>query len=373
LNATAFRLPDRLPRPSRLRRRLRPKSEITEIAEAPVSDELPGLPGAATGIAFWDHPRLSFNSTLIVATSAGVVSYNMEDGNEVSRIDGFNADGVAAGYLGEGAQAAGFIAFLDADENQFRFYGIDNESRAFIPLEGAPSQRGAVRGYCMGRGPGVEASSLYVIQKGKVDVFNLAATEGGITVENETKLETPDNLISCELDIDGRLLVASDKGEIYRIDGEDAFRTPLARSGAAAAAVLSVIGARIVSENPDDAPASTGQILLADLSNGVIHVFESLSGNSLGAVKISATDELSAVDGGEAFSASAANFGGLYRNGVVAFGVANGADGPVISLMPVSSLRNALSLPVGEPVSSRRETTEVNDSDLIIEPSFTPQ
>lgn len=42
--------------------------QITEVDPAPVSDELPGLPAAATGIAFWRHPTLSFNSTMIVVS-----------------------------------------------------------------------------------------------------------------------------------------------------------------------------------------------------------------------------------------------------------------------------------------------------------------
>ncbi|WP_375205705.1 hypothetical protein [Hyphococcus sp.] len=347
--------------------------DITQAAEAPASDVLPGLPGAATGIAFWDHPTLSFNSTMIVATEDGIVAYNMEDGNEVARLDGFNTDGVASGYFGLGARAAGFIVFLDADENAFRFRGIDNESRAFLPLDGGPQLRGAVRDFCTGRSLGADASSLFVIQRGKIQVFNLAASDAGVVLESEATIDTPDNIITCAVDIDGRLLAASDNGDIYRVAGDDAFTAPMAQAAIKQSGALAVISAQVPSEDEDEAPSLTGQILFADLSNGALHVFESVTGKALGAVKITATDELAGVDSAEAFGATGGNLGGLYRNGAVVFGVAGGESGPAAAIAPTSSVRNALSIEVGEPVSERGEARVVEDGDLVIEPSFTPQ
>ena len=336
--------------------------QITEVDPAPVSDELPGLPAAATGIAFWRHPTLSFNSTMIVATSAGVVSYSMEDGNEVSRIDGFDADGVETGYFGFGPQAAGFIAFLDAAENTFRFYGVDNNSRAFLPLDGGPAIRGAVRSFCMGRAMTAPAPSLFAIQKSKVQVFNLSPSEGGVAIENGPTLETPDNLVSCAVDIDGSLIVAADNGNIYRLSGENAFAAPIAQASVSLPEDLAVITAA----NADDPSVLTGEILLVDLSNGAIHVFDRVDGKAHGAVELSATDSLPGVESGEAFGVTGGNLGGLYRNGAIAFGVANGDDGPVIRIAPASSMKNALSIPVGDPVSPRGEAPKTADEGLII-------
>ncbi len=336
--------------------------EIAEVDQAPVSDELPGLPAAATGIAFWRHPTLAFNSTMIVATSAGVVSYSMEDGNEVSRIDGFDADGIEVGYFGFGPQAAGFVAFLDAAENTFRFYGVDNNSRAFLPLDGGPAIRGAVRSFCMGRAMNAPTPSLFVVQNSKVQVFNLSASEEGVTAENGPALETPDNLVSCAVDIDGSLLVAADNGNIYRLSGENAFAAPIARASVSRPETLAVLAAA----DAEDPSVMTGEILLVDLSNGAIHVFDRVDGKAHGVVKLSATDSLPGVEGGEAFGVTGGNLGGLYRNGAVAFGVANGEDGPVIRIAPASSLKNALSVPVGDPVSPRGETPETGEDSLII-------
>lgn len=331
------------------------------VFEAPVSDELPGLPAPATGIAFWDHPTLSFNSTMIVATSNGVIAYSMEDGNEVSRIDGFEASGVATGYLGYGAAAAGFVAFLDAEENAFKFYGIDNASRAFLPLAPGPAIRRPVRSFCLGRSASASAPSLYVIQRGGVQAFNLAAATDGVRVENETFIETPGNLVSCAVGGGGELFVGDDSGGIFKLAGDNAFKTPFARTNALNNS-LNYLSAR----RDETASDLENQLVVADLSSGVVHFLNEATGASIGSVKIVATDDLPGVDSAETFSLTGGNLGGLYRNGVAAFGVAAGSDGPVIRIAPVSSLKNALSLNVGEPVSPRGENPSDSGDTLII-------
>ncbi|GJL92048.1 hypothetical protein [Hyphococcus sp.] len=332
------------------------------VAEAPASDELPGLPAVATGIAFWDHPTLSFNSTMIVATPNAIVSYSMEDGNEIARIDGFNAAGVATSYLGFGSSAAGFIAFFDTDENEIKFYGIDNNSRAFLPLDSGPVIRGAVRGFCLGRGADAPAPSLFVVQKGVVQVFNLAASASGVSVESEAAINTPDNLVSCAVGVDGALYAASDNGKLYKVTGGDSFASPFASTLAGAGGVLGIV----ISASEDDPAVISSDLVVADTSTGVVQFFDGANGASLGAVRITATDDLPGVEKADVFGVTGGNLGGLYRNGVAAFGIADGADGPVIRLAPTSSLKNALQLPVGEPVSPRGEAPAEKSDTLII-------
>lgn len=339
-----------------------PTPEAIEIAQAPVSDELPGLPAPATGISFWDHPTLSFNSTMIVATEAGVVAYSMEDGVEVSRIDGFKAEGVATGYIGEGAQAAGFIAFLDTQAGAFHFYGVDNNTRAFLPIDGGPAVRGAVRGFCIGRGLGAATPSLFVVQNAKVQIFNLAGAQGGVAIESETTIDTPDNLKSCAVDLDGRVIVAADNGDLYRLSGQNAFAAPFAHADIETAGDIAVIAAA----NPEDPSDITGEILFPDLAKGVIFVFDRNDGVLKGLVKLTATDDLPGADKGDVFAATGGNLGGLYRNGVVAFGVGDETNGPVIRIAPGSSIKNALSIPVGDPVSPRGQAPAPEDDGLII-------
>ncbi len=341
-----------------------PETKAPEVltVSAPVSDELPGLPGAATGIAFWDHPTLSFNGVMIVATKAGVVSYSMEDGNVVSRIGGFAAEGLATGYLGAGRQAAGFIAFLDSAENTFRFYGVDNNTRAFLPLNAGPVIRGAVRGFCLGRAQDATAPSLFVVQKGGIQTFNLAASPEGVEVESQSQITAPDNLVSCAVDLDGALLAAGDNGDIYKLAGDEGFAAPFARSAATSPGAISVLAAA----DSDDPSVISGLILLSGLENGAVHVFNRDTGEALGAVVLEGTDDLPAVGEAQSFGATGGNLGALYRNGVVAFGV-EGAEGEAaIRLAPASTVKNALSLPLGEPVSPRGEAADTPASDLII-------
>ncbi len=345
------------------------ETEESSLVTAPISDELPGLPAPATGIAFWDHPRLAFNGLMIVATEAGVLSYSMEDGTEVSRIDGFNAEGVAASYLGLGAPAAGFVAFLDGDENTFRFYGVDNQSRAFLPLDAGPAIRGAVRGFCLGRGQGVAAPSLFVIQKDKIQVFNLAASDSGVAVESQTELSAPDNLVSCAVDLEGALLVAADDGDIYRLAGGDSFSAPFAQAAAQQPGGLSVVPSA-----SEDGPATvTGLIFLAGLANGEVHVFDSETGKALGVVRLEGTSSLPAVGKAEAFGATGANLGAVYRNGVIAFGVAEAQDGPAVRIAPASTVRNALSLPADQAVSPRGAAAAAASEGLIIPTDLDPR
>ena len=352
-------------------------SEREEVLEKPepiveitvnFSDELPNPGGAATGLAFWDHPTLSFNGTLIVATENGVASYNMEDGNTVSRIEDHNAQGLAVGYIGRGPQAAGFITFLDTDESAFRFYGIDNASRAFIPLDAGPQIRGAVRGYCMGRAQTDDAPTLFVIQKSKLQIFNLAATEAGISVANETTVDTPANLVSCTVDIDGTALLASEEGNIYRLTDKDAFQNPFAEGE-----ISSPGDIVILASSTGETGAISGQVLVLDQATGMLHAFDRTSRLALGVFKFNDASNQPAIGNANIFNATSTNLGAIYRNGVAAFGVANGVGEPMIRLIPGNSLMNGLSVSVGEPVSPRGKTPTASEDTLIIPTNYQPE
>ena len=341
--------------------------EIAAVS-APVSDELPGLPAPATGIAFWDHPRLSFNGLMIVATGAGVFAYSMEDGTEVSRIDGVNAQGLATGYLGRGGPAAGFIAFYDSEEKTFRFYGVDNETRAFLPLEGGPEASGAVKGFCLGRSEDALAPSLFAIEKGRIEVFNLAPSAIGVSVESKAEIKAPDNLVSCAVDLDGSLLAAADTGDIFAVESARSFDTPFARASIARPGGMSVIAA--TGEGEMLTPG--GHIFLAGLDKGEVYVFNRETGEALGAVALEGTDDMPGVGAADVFGATGANLGALYRNGVIAFGVSSAEGGPALRIAPASTVKNALSIPLGEPVSPRGTAPQTEDNGLIIPTTFDP-
>lgn len=354
-----------------------PPPEPVEPAAVTESDVLPGLTAPASGVAFWTHPNVAFNSLMIVANKDGLVSYNIEDGNEVSRMPDINAKGVEVSYIGFGSLAAGVVATFDESADAFRFYGIDNSSRAFLPLEGGPAIRGNVRGFCLGRASTSANPSLFVVQKSAIAVYNLSlddigAEAPGLAVSEAATIETPDDIAHCAVDMDGVLLLATNDGTIYRLAGEDSFDAPFARSAAAEPAGLIVLPATA----PEGAAQSvSGWIALLDAADGTVHLFDREDGNLAGAVAIVA-NEAAATDDEESaapapasvIGASGANLGGLYRNGAIALGA--GGEEPAIRLMPLNGVQNALDLPASEPFDPRGETpAREDDDDLLIIPT----
>lgn len=355
-----------------------PAPQPAPRVEVPVSDELPGLPAPASGIAFWDHPTLPFNSMLVVAGPQGALAYNIEDGVETARIDGVAADGAAVSYAGYGAQATGVLALFDGAENAFRFYGVDNFSRRFAPLGGGfetgLTVEGAVHGFCFGRAQGAAAPSLFVLQDGQILIVNFDTAENGLAVAGEGAIEAPQGLASCAVDIDGVLLVASESGDIYRIDGPDSFAAPFASAETAEAGDLSIAASAPVSGDGgrESEEQISGQIILLDKADGAAHVFNRADGAPLGVVTVAATDQLPGVTAAHAMGLTAANLGALYRNGVVAYAV-TGEDGPAVRLIPYNAVLNALALPEGTVLSPRGAAPTTGGNGLIIDaPPFTP-
>lgn len=328
-----------------------------ERVEALLSDELPGLSAPATGVAFWEHPTLSFNSLLFVANENGVVSYDMENGTEVSRVDGFDARGAEVSYFGFGAAAAGFLAFFDEADSLFRFYGVDNASRAFLPLDPGPEIRGVVRDFCMGRALDGRTPILFVVQKGRIQFFGLEGAAEGVAVTEQGEINTPDNMMTCATDRNGELILAADDGALYRLNSNDAFQTPIGTANTQSVRDLAIIRTNI----PEAEAVSLREIILVlDGEDGALHVLDASEGRALGVVDFNGTEEMPAAGPAAIMNVSSANLGALYRDGVIAMG-AEGDEGPVIRIAPASSLLNALSLPLGEPVSPRGATPEADD------------
>jgi len=336
------------------------------------SDELP-LGGPATGLDFWIHPNVAFNSLMIVASAEGLASYNIEDGEGVGRIDDIAAQGAVVSYFGFGPLAAGVIAAFDANSNGFRFYGVDNASRAFLPLAGGPLMASEMRGFCFGRALTAPAPSLFVIEPSGVRTFNLAlgddASAPGFAVEGQAFVETPENIRACAVETDGVLLLANDRGDIYRLEGEDAFAAPLRANGASDVAGLALLAA-----------AEGGAIALLDGSDGVVQLFNRKTGERLGAMRHTTRDAAfadasDADENGKAnapapppatvLGGSGANLGALYRNGVIALGLAKGGE-PLVRMIPVIGVQNALSLTPGTPVNPRGAPARQEDDALII-------
>jgi len=345
-----------------------------EAAPAPdpvgviASDALPGLNAAPTGIDFWIHPNVSFNSLIIVASDDGLASYNIENGDEVSRAPGVSMNGVAVSYIGFGPLAAGIVATFDETENAIQFFGVDNVTRLFVPLSGGPTVRGAVRGFCMGRAATSPDPTLFVIQRSEMTIYNVTPTMNGemagVAISGETGLQIPETATACAVDTTGVAYVLASNGEIFRVDSENAFDAPFAVAFADGADEIAFLGA----STDDDAPSVQGQIVVLDRDTGIVEFFDAEDGHALGAIRIDAADDIEAVTQSTAMGASGANLGGLYRDGAIALGVAS--EAPAVRLIPANGAANALSVPSLAPANPRGDTpAREGTSDLIINPT----
>ncbi len=340
---------------------------ITPVGVA-ASDET-SLAAPASGLAFWVHPNVAFNSLLIAASADGLAAFNIEDGAAVSSVPGVNVSGVAVSYLGFGPTASGVVATFQPDAGAFAFYRIDNSARNFAPLAGGPEIRGAVRGFCFGRGDGVETPSLYVVQRGKILVFNFEAQDNGFAPADAITLDAPDNLAACAIDSDGVLLTVNTNGAIFRLAGEDSFKTPFAAAPIGDVGGLAVIAATAPEDDTPEGeqPAAYGRIALLDNTTGAVHLFDYTDGRALGAVTIQATDEIEGVAAAAAMGATGANLGGLYRNGLIALSVDRAA---AVRFIPLNGVANALAFPVGAPVNPRGVVAPIEDDGLLINIEF---
>lgn len=338
--------------------------EAPEPAAVPAADQLAGLAAPATGIAFWTHPNVAFNSLIIIAGTEGVASYNIEDASEVSTLPGVNAQGAAVSYLGYGPRARGLFATFDADAGALKIHEIDNVTRAFKPVDGDIPVRGAVRGFCFGRAAGAEAPTLAVLQRGELTRYTFHLENATLTASAGVTETAPNDIVSCAVDgEDGAVFVARENGAIHRIpaDGDGAL---FASASTETPGDLAVLLEMQTAE--DETLFVNGQVALLDRASGVIHVFDRTSSAPLGAVRISESFEISAVDTADAMGAISANLGALYRNGALALGLTDEDSAGAVRLIPVNGVLNALDLDEGTPIHPRGAAPETQDNGLLI-------
>lgn len=338
--------------------------EAPEPVNVPAADQLTGLAAPATGIAFWTHPNVAFNSLMIIAGAEGVASYNIEDGGEVSTLPGVNAQGAAVSYLGYGPRARGLFATYDADASALKIHEIDNITRAFKPVDGDIPVRGALRGFCFGRAADAEAPTLVVLQRGELTRYIFRLENATLTASAGVTETAPNDIVSCAIDgEDGAVFVARENGAIHRIpaSGEGAL---FASAATGAPGDLTVLLETQTSE--DGASSVNGQVALLDRASGVIHAFDRRNGEAIGAVRISESFEIPAANAADAMGAISANLGALYRNGALALGLTDEDGAGAVRLIPVNGVLNALALSEGTPPSPRGAAPEVEENGLSI-------
>lgn len=333
--------------------------EIPQVPAVEVSavDQFGPAGGAIYDLEFWAHPTLPFNSLVIAAGEAGLVAYNIEDGEEAAR-ETINAtfDGVSLAYLGRGPSARGVVAARSLRENMtervFTFYEIDNVTRRFNTSSAISlSERNGERGFCLARAKEGDALLLYQMYDDgwRASVIK-RNDEGTLSSQSETAGEFRGGFNHCVVDgYDGAVFAINAAGEIYRIEDGAVEDAPLAATGVSDPAGIGLALNGLEEGTPDD--QCCGQISVLDGVNGVVSLFDREDGHALGAVRMVASFDVEGVTSASAFGVGYGNFGAVYRDGIVAL-AAEGENG-VIRLAPFNGVMAALAQPLGETADPR--------------------
>ncbi|NWG71687.1 MAG: hypothetical protein HXY23_08795, partial [Parvularculaceae bacterium] len=106
--------------------------------------------------------------------------------------------------------------------------------------------------------------------------------------------------------------------------------------------------------NSSDEPNCCGQVGVLDGDTAAISLYDLDDGAPLGVARIAASFDVEGVSAATAFGMGHGNFGGPFRNGVLALAVNDGA--PVLRLAPLNGALEALAVPFGEAANPRTLT-----------------
>lgn len=321
-------------------------SEVSAIDQfGPVASEI-------TDASFWVHPSISFNSLLIAATKSGLVAFNIEDGAEVAKSEGWEAGGLAVFYRGafsrdaEGSarRARGFVIASDKSAGAYRAFEVDNETRALQPLaiSGAPKPGD---GFCAGPQSARLAGRLAVLTGKSLALYDVEIARDGLAFADATSLSLPADAVACAINpFDGALYVLLKNGEVLRrVESQNVAVDNYFASGAEIPAALGVA----LNEPPAGAPTDMccGQLFVLDRKDATVRLFDLEDGHALGAVRLKSTYDVEGVTAATALGVGSGNFGGVYRDGVVA--LATDGENPAVRLTPLNGIMDALGVPIG--------------------------
>lgn len=327
--------------------------------EVAATDEFGPFDTEIADIAFWTHPNVAFQGLVLIAGGDGLYAFNVEDGDEVSRLAGFSASGVEVVYDGAGAEARGIAILADETSGELRFFDIDNETRAITerPAENAP----AAAPFCAGVDRDGDLR-LVTIEEFTLRTHRLNASAASITVTAGEAARAPEPIIACAADpLDGSAFLAGASGKVYALAPGGEVR-PFADTGARAPGAIGLALNGLVEGGPTE--ECCGQLALLDGSNASVRFFDREDGRFLGAVTISASFDLEAVSAAVAMGVGYGNFGAIYRDGVLA--LATDGEAPAVRLVPLNGVMDTLGVPYGPAAEPRRPAPQEEAEDTLV-------
>ena len=325
-----------------------PEAAPMVVIEAQAVDEFGSFDVPVRGIAFWAHSTLPYNGLLIAASESGIVAFNMEDGEEVARVDGVPATGISVSYTGSGAAAQGYAA-VSMSGGDIGFFAIDNATRALVSLSSLHIAGDKDdRGFCLGRNERGDKLVLYQMRANGWRSRTMGAD--GAAGEPKTSPFRGGFLACVADDIDRAVFAINAAGDIYRIaaDGSVA-KSPLARTGVKNAAGFGLSLSGLVEGSPTE--ECCGALYVLDGANATVRIYDRDDGRAIGAVRLTASFDVDGVGAATAMGVGAGNFGAVYRDGVLA--LAPAGETTSARLVPLNAVMNALAEPLGPAVDLR--------------------
>lgn len=314
-----------------------PEEPATDVI---VADTLASLIAPAEGIAFWIHPTLPFESRAVVAAGKDGLLLVTLDGERADAITGAFTSGAALAYAGTGQDAEALVAAYDEGRTAYRFFGVRPDGAAFTS-RGGEIAADSVAGFCLA--PATDGFVLYDLRLRAAYAHRLTLADGAVTAQAPHKLRAPGPLVSCAAAPDaGEVLFLAADGAVYAAPvGDDPdFGAPLMRADGGKAVSIGVLMQK----------EGAGAIALLDGPSGRISLF-SRDGQPLGVVHLASNGDIASVGAASVLGVGSANFGGLYRSGIL---VAGSATAPYeVRAAPWVGVANMVNLPLHEPVDAR--------------------
>ncbi|MEM9168787.1 MAG: hypothetical protein AAGC56_03960 [Pseudomonadota bacterium] len=323
------------------------------VDAAIVQAQIGGFEGAISGAAFWSHPGVPFNGLVVAVDAGGIKAFNVEDGAPVSAVDEPGLDGVAVGYLGVGAPAAGYAVSRRPATGDFAVFAIDNATRALTARASSIGAGGPVDAFCLGRDGAPDAGlALHAFGDGTLTTYGLAEGSDGLAATATFTRPAPAGVVSCAVDdADGGIFALDGTGAVVRFDASGEAAEPFATTPAARPSGLAVALNGLVPGG--DTGQCCGQVLVLDGADGVLHVYDRETGAAVGAARIDPSFDVAAVEAASGLGVGYGNYGGALRDGAVAHVTTDDDGAPALKLTPYAGVLNAIDLAYGAPAKPR--------------------
>lgn len=333
------------------------------IGEVEATDQLGPLEAPVTDIAFWTHPSLTFQGMVLTSSTDGIVAFNIEDGTEVARIGDIDARALEVIYVGGGAAARGFAIALDRRAGAFRFYEIDNASRTLNSVAATGAANKGATAFCAGADRD-GALRLIALNGASVEVSAIEIGEDGIRVEPLSQQRAPQKIAACVVDpLEGAAHLAAESGAIRRMALSGAIESKaFANPDGTHISSIGMTLHGLVEAGPTE--ECCGEFVVLDAADGSVHLFDRDDGRALGAARITSSFDIEGVAAATAMGVGYGNFGGIYRDGILA--LATDGDAPAVRLAPLNGVMDAIAAPMGPTAEPRALIAHEEEEDGLV-------